>query len=281
MMCVRNPGVPAGLRSRARRVNGRRQTRPPRSLAAGSFYTFVHGCGLNSSQFVFPVFIQQLLGFSPLQSGMIMLPSSLTAAVLMPITGRAVRGGFPPQPVAVAGLISFFAFTSLLSQSTLASGQADFFWPLILRGFGLSLMFAPITTIALAGLSPKDVHQAVGLMSMLRQLGASLGVALTATFIQHRVLAHRQDLLVHVTPFDFPLRERMQIMMHGLMAIGTSFVTAQRAAYAANDGAVSRQALLLTYMDAFRIIGVFFLICMPLLAVLRRRPSPGPVPSIH
>jgi MFS transporter, DHA2 family, multidrug resistance protein len=252
-----------------------------RSLAAGSFYTFVHGFGLNSSQFIFPVFIQQLLHFSPLQAGLIMLPSSLTAAVMMPLAGRAVRGGFPPQPVAFVGLISFFSFAWTLSHSTLASGQADFFWPLIMRGFGLSLMFVPITTLALAGLSPKDVHQAVGLMSMLRQLGGSLGVALTATFIQHRVLAHRQDLLVHVTPFDLPLRERLQMIIHGLMAKGSSFIEAQRAAYAAIDGAVSRQALLLTYMDAFRIIGVFFLLCMPLLVVLKRRPSPGAVPSMH
>ena len=252
-----------------------------RSLAVGTFFTFIHGFGLYASQFIFPVFVQHLLGFTALQSGLLMLPSSLTAAAMMPLAGRLIRRGFPPQLMLVFGFISFFAFTWMLSQSTLASGQADFFWPLILRGFGLSLLFVPFTTLALSELSAQDVHQATGLTNMMRQLGGSFGVAVIATFVQYRSWEHRQDMLRYVTPFDFALRQRLSMIIHGLMARGSSFVEAQRQAYAAIEGIVTRQSFLLTYMDAFRIVGVFFICCMPLLLLFKTRRGPVVVPAAH
>jgi len=244
-----------------------------RSVAAGTFFTFIHGLGLNSSQFIFPVFIQHLLGFTAFQSGLLMVPSSITSALMMPLTGRILHRGVSPRFLCVIGFLGFFAFTWMLSQSTLASGQADFFWPLILRGFGLSLLFVPITTLVLAGLSPRATHQVVGLTGMMRQLGGSLGVALIATFVEHRRWAHRQDLLHYLTPFDFAFRERLHAIMHGLMAQGSSYIEAQQQAYAAIDGIVTKQAFLLTYMDAFRIIGVLFLCCMPVLLLFKRGAS--------
>ena len=252
-----------------------------RSLAVGTLFTFIHGFGLYASVFIFPVFVEQLLGFTAFQTGLIMLPSSLTTAFMMPFVGRLIRRGFPPQIMVVGGFLVFFTFTWMLSHSSLASGQADFFWPLILRGLGLSMLFVPFTTLALSSLHGKDIHQGTGLTNMMRQLGGSLGIAVIATFIQHRAWAHRQDQLRYVTPFDFPLRERMSLIIHGLMAHGSTFAEAQRQALAAIDGTVSRQAFLLTYMDAFRVIGVFFLCCMPLLLLFKRVRMPVPVTVQH
>jgi len=211
---------------------------------------------------------------------LIMLPSSLTTALMMPLVGRLIRQGVPPVLMVVFGFLIFFAFTWTLSQSNLASGEADFFWPLILRGLGLSLLFVPFTTLALSTLRGADIHQGTGLTNMMRQLGGSLGVAVIATFVEHRSWAHRQDLLQYVTPYDFPLRQRMSMIIHGLMAHGSTFAEAQRQAYAAIEGTVSRQAFLLTYMDAFRLIGVFVLCCMPLLLLFKRGRVTVPV-TVH
>jgi MFS transporter, DHA2 family, multidrug resistance protein len=252
-----------------------------RTVAVGTIFTFFHGFGLASSQFIFPVFIQHLLGFSPLQSGLLMLPSSLTAGVLMPIVAQFVRRGVPAQPIIVVGFLTFFGFTWGLSQSSMASGPGDFFWPLILRGFGMSLLFVPVTTVLLTGLSPRDTHQVTGMTNMTRQLGSSFGVALTATFVQYRIWAHRQDLLRYLTPFDFAFRQRLRMIIHGLMSQGSSFPEAQRQAYAAIDGTLTQQTYLLTYMDAFRIIGVAMLCCMPLVLLFKRRPGAVAVPALH
>jgi DHA2 family multidrug resistance protein len=240
-----------------------------RSLAVGTLFSFIYGFGMYASVFIFPVFVQNLLGFTALQTGLILLPSSVTAALMMPFVGRLIRRGAPPQLMILLGFTAFFTFTWQLSNSTLASSQADFFWPLILRGGGLSLLFVPFTTLALSTLRGKDIHQGTGLTGMMRQLGGSFGVALVATFVQHRSWAHRHDLLRYVTPFDFALQQRVNTMVQGLVSRGATFADAQRQTYGALEGLVTRQAYLLTYMDAFRTIGVFFLCCIPLLLLFR------------
>src|SRR4029079_13079850 len=231
-----------------------------RSLAVGTFFTFIMGFGLYASVFIFPVFAQNLLGLTAMQTGLILLPGSLATAVMMPVVGKLLQRGVPPQLMNALGFISFFFFTFLLSHSTLASDRQDFFWPLILRGVGLGFLFVPLTTLALSGLRGKDIPQGAGLTNMMRQLGGSFGVALVATFIQPRSWTHRSRLLDHVTAYDPALQQRMSAIVSGLMAKGSSLYEAQRQAYGAIEGTVMRQTFLLTYMDAFRIVGVFFLL---------------------
>jgi MFS transporter, DHA2 family, multidrug resistance protein len=220
--------------------------------------------------FIFPVFIQNLLGFTAMQTGLILLPGGVATAVMMPIVGKALQKGFPPQIMNALGFISFFVFTYMLSHSTLDSGRSDFFWPLIFRGVGLGFLFVPLTTLALSNLRGRDIPQGAGLTNMMRQLGGSFGIALIATYIQHRSAAHRQNLLAHVSIYDFALRERMDAITRALVGKGSSLDMARRQAAAAIEGTVVRQTFLLTYMDAFRIVGVFFLLCIPLLLLFKR-----------
>jgi DHA2 family multidrug resistance protein len=253
-----------------------------RSLAVGTLFTFIMGFGLYGSVFIFPVFAQNLLGFTAMQTGLILLPGSLATAVMMPIVGKLLQKRFPPQILNALGFIFFFLFTWMLSHSTLASGRQDFFWPLICRGVGLGLLFVPLTTMALSGLRGKDIPQGAGLTNMMRQLGGSFGVALVATFIQQRSWTHRSRLLDHVTTYDPELRQRLAAITSGLMAKGSSLYDAQRQAYGAIEGMVMRQTFLLTYMDAFRIVGVFFLLCIPLLLLFKRRQGEPSAPvSLH
>jgi DHA2 family multidrug resistance protein len=253
-----------------------------RSLAVGTFFTFVLGFGLYASVFIFPVFAQNLLGFTAMQTGLILLPGSLATAFMMPIVGKAMQKGVPPQLMNAMGFVCFFLFTLMLSHSTLESGRQDFFWPLVLRGVGLGLLFVPLTTMALSGLRGKDIAQGAGLTNMMRQLGGSFGIALVTTFIQYRSWTHRTNLLAHLSPYDPAFQERAQAIISGLMAKGSSFFEAQQQAYGAIEGAVIRQTYLLTYMDAFRIVGVFFLLCIPMLLLFKRRTgkAAGPV-SMH
>jgi len=248
-----------------------------RSLAVGTLFTFILGFGLYSSVFIFPVFIQNLLGFTAMQTGLILLPGGLATAVMMPLVGKALQKGVPAQIMNALGFVSFFVFTRILSHSTLDSGRPDFFWPLIFRGVGLGLLFVPLTTLALSNLRGRDIPQGAGLTNMMRQLGGSFGIALIATYIQHRSASHRQNLLRHVSVYDPALRERMQGLVQALVAKGSTLFEARRQATAAIEGLVTRQTFLLTYMDAFRIVGVFFLACIPLLLLFKRGRRGGPV----
>ena len=248
-----------------------------RSLAVGTLFTFILGFGLYSSVFIFPVFIQNLLGFTAMQTGLILLPGGIATAIMMPLVGKAMQKGVPAQIMNAMGFVSFFVFTRMLSQSTLESGRPDFFLPLIFRGLGLGLLFVPLTTLALSNLRGRDIPQGAGMTNMMRQLGGSFGIALIATYIQHRSAAHRQNLLRHVSVYDPALRERMEGIVRALLAKGSTLFEARRQATAAIEGIVTRQTFLLTYMDAFRIVGVFFLACIPLLLLFQRGRRARPI----
>jgi len=252
-----------------------------RNLALGSFFIFILGLGLYGSVFVFPVFTQNLLGLSALDTGLILLPGGIATMFMMPIIGFSLKKDVPPQYIAMAGMIIFFIFSVMLSHETLASGMHDFFWPLILRGIGLGCLFVPLTTIALSGLRGKDIAQGSGLTNMIRQLGGSFGVALIATFIDRRNAYHRSVLVEHISKYETVARQHIQQFTHFFMASGSSAMEAQSKAYKALDLTVMKQMYLMSYTDAFYIVGVFFLLCIPLLFLTKHNKSDSSPTPIH
>lgn len=241
-----------------------------RSLALGTVFTFILGFGLYSSVFIFPVFVQSILGFTATQTGLILLPGGLATAFMMPIIGKLLQKGFPPQILNAFGFTLFFVFCLRLSSSTLGSSQADFFWPLVLRGVGLSFLFVPLTTLALSNLKGQDIAQGTGLTNMMRQLGGSFGIALVATYVDRQAWFNRTSLLRTLSPYDTATASWLKQVTAGFVARGVVPLEAQRKALGALEGTLSRQVALLTFMDAFRLVGVFFLCCIPLLLLFRR-----------
>jgi DHA2 family multidrug resistance protein len=245
-----------------------------RSFSFGLVFSFVLGFGLYASVFVFPVFCQNLLGFSAQQTGELMIPSGLVTIVVMPVVGNLLKRSVPPQFMAVIGFLIFFIFTKLFSSSTLFSGPSDFYVPLLLRGVGMGCLFVPLTAMGLSGLKGKDMAQGVGINNMIRQLGGSFGVALMTTFIHNRIAVHRMSLISHVTVFETATTDRLGMFTQGFLARGYGLAQSQGMAQAAIEGAVVKQSMLMSYMDCFWIIGVFFLCCIPLVIFQRRSRNP-------
>jgi DHA2 family multidrug resistance protein len=236
-----------------------------RSFAVGMFTSFILGFGLYGSVFVFPVFCQNLLGFTAQQTGEILFPGGLCTIVMMPFIGKMLNKGIPAQFMATAGMFLFFVFTTMLSNSTLAVGTGDFFIPLVIRGVGMALLFVPLTTLAIADLKGPEVGQGTGLNNMMRQLGGSFGIATLTTIIHVRQGVHRNNLLTNITSTNPAFTDRLNAYMHGFMAKGHSLIDATHMAYGAIEGAVTRQVLLLTYDDAYWISGLVMLFSIPLL----------------
>ncbi|NTV45100.1 MAG: DHA2 family efflux MFS transporter permease subunit [Chlorobiales bacterium] len=232
------------------------------TLALAATMTFVIGYGLFGTLFIFPVFVQRLLGFTALQTGLILFPSALTTAIFIPFVGKMVQKGVSPKPLIFIGFSSFAFFCFDLAQETLQSGSGDFFWPLIVRGFGLAFIFTPTTLLAVSGLSGKDIGQATALNNMIRQLGGAFGIAITNTFITNRLASHRNSLVSNITFYDTATQERLNAIRSSLMSNGSSYIDAQQKAYGVLEGIVVKQSYHLAYMDAFTLMGILFLICL-------------------
>ena len=246
-------------------------------LAWGAFLSFVLGFGLFASVFIIPIFTQRVLGFTASQTGFMLLPGAVMSGLMMPFIGRALQAGVKQTRMIPVGFTLFFVFTLWTSfQISPAAGEADFFWPLILRGFAMGLIFLPITTMSLSGIQGKDAAQAAGLTSMLRQLGGSFGVAIVGTFIERSNAHHRADLASKISLYDPATQERLHAYAAAFVQKGASLVQAQQQAYQALEYSLLKNTSLLTYVETFQYLGAFFLLCVPFVFFIRiRRPKPG------
>ena len=246
-----------------------------RNLAVGAFLSFVLGFGLFASVFVFPIFTQRILGFTAAQTGLILLPGALASGFMMPIIGRMLVAGVPQKIMIPVGFTIFFFFTFwMAAKISPTAGEEDFFWPLILRGVGLGLIFLPITTMSLAGLAGKDAGQAAGLTGMIRQLGGSFGVAIVGTYLERNIAANRVALLPNISLYNPAALQRIQAFTQNFISRGFPPEQARRQAYAALEGILMKQVSIITYAQVFTALGVFFLACLPLILFVKRN-KPG------
>jgi len=236
-----------------------------RSFSIGMFTSFILGFGLYGSVFVFPVFAQNLLGFTPLQTGELFIAGGICTIAMMPFIGIMLKKGVPAQFMATGGMFLFFVFCWMLSKSTLASGTDDFFWPLVIRGFGMALLFVPLTTLAMQDLKGPEIGQGSGLNNMSRQLGGSFGIAALTTLIHVRAGFHRSNLLTNINEYNPSFTQKLNGLISNFMAKGASFIDAKLMAMKAIEGTVIKQTMLLTYNDAYWVAGLVMLCSIPLL----------------
>ena len=236
-----------------------------RSFSVGMFTSFVLGFGLYGSVFVFPIFCQNLLGFSALQTGELLFPGGLCTIVMMPFIGIMLKKNIPAQFMATIGMFLFFVFCSMLSNSKLQSGTNDFFLPLMIRGVGMALLFVPLTTLAIQDLKGAEIGQGSGLNNMMRQLGGSFGIAALTTLIHVRQGFHRSNLITNVNEYNPAFTDRFNGFIHNFISKGYGYMDAKVLATKAIEGTVTKQSLLLTYNDAYWVAGLIMLCSIPLL----------------
>lgn len=236
-----------------------------RSFSIGIFTSYALGVALYGSTFIFPVFCQNLLGFTAEQTGLILLPGGCATILCMPFVGNMLKKGFPAQVLSAGGFILFFIFCWMLYSSSLQSGTGDFFWPLIVRGVGMAILFVPLTTLAIQDLRGPEIGQGTGLNNMMRQLGGSFGIAIMTTVIHIKMGVNRSILLQNFNQYNPAYVDRHATISQGFMAQGFPSGLAQQMANGAMEGIVSKQTMLVTYNSMYLIIGLFTLICIPLI----------------
>lgn len=252
-----------------------------RSFAIGIITSFALGFALYGSVFIFPVFCQNLLGFTALQTGLILLPGGLATIVMMPFVGTMLKKGVPAQFMATGGFFLFFIFCWLLSNSTLESGTGDFFWPLIVRGIGMAILFVPLTTLAVQSLKGKEIGQGTGLNNMMRQLGGSFGVAILTTLIHLKSGQVRNALIGSINQFNPAYVQRRAGQIANFVSKGYTELQAQAMSDKAMEGTVVKQTMLVTYDNMYMVIGVFVLIAIPVIFLQKFQKKPVIITDAH
>src|SRR6267154_3199246 len=252
-----------------------------RQLAVGVVFGMVLGVCLYATVFVLPVYLQNLQHFTANQTGLVILPGALASAFTMATMGRTA-GKFDGRLSILAGVGVFALSMWKHAHFTTDSGMSDFFWPLIFRGVGLGLIFVPLTNLALADLPMSKIPNGTGLFNLMRQLGGSVGIAISATLVQRFTAIHRADLAANVTPYAEATRERIAMITQSLIGRGELPAIAQTKAIGFLNGVVTKQALMLSFDQLFLLFGTAFVLSLPLLLLMHRsRGMPGGAGGAH
>ncbi len=252
-----------------------------RDLASALFLFISLGFGLYGGTYLFPLFAQNLLGFSPTTTGLMLFPGGIATGVSVLICGRLLNGPkalVDPRILIFVGCVIFGLSMWTLGHLTTAAGEPDVRTALLLRGFGLGFLFAPINNAAYGNIDPRIAQQASGLINLARQLGGSFGIAILGTFLTNKVQFHRVQLLQYVYPNNPAVVQRMQMFKGNFIAHGMSADVAQQAAARVIDGTVMRQASILAYNDSWLFILICFVCTTPAILLLRKpRSAAAPV----
>ena len=237
-------------------------------LAAGVLFGAGLGICLYATVFVIPVYMQNLLGMTAEETGWVLLPSAIASGLTMGIFSRSK---LDPR-VSISAGVGLFAWVMWKhAHFTIQSGTADFFWPFIFRGMGLGLIFVPLTNLAMAELPMSKIAQGTGLFNLMRQLGGSVGIAISATLLQRFTTMNRAVLAPDVSIYNPVFRQRLGGLTAKLISSGTSPAVAQSQALAVINGQVTAQSMMLSFEHMFLLFGGTMVCLLPLLFFMNQK----------
>ena len=246
------------------------------NFGVGSLINFVLGAGLYGSIYLLPLYLQQLQGYSALQTGETLLWLGLPQLFLMPIAAR-LSSKFDPRILVAWGLCCFAGSCWLTSAMSADVAHDQLRFPLLLRAIGFPFIMVPITRLATAGIAPAQAGSASGLFNMGRNLGGSVGIAMLGTLLTNREHLHSNRIGEAVSLYSPLTTDRLAAYAQKFIAAGYDPTTADRMAIGAIDQAVRAQAYYLAYGDCFIVLAVALASCLLLLPACRRpEPVSGP-----
>ena len=218
------------------------------SYAIGNVIGIVTGFGLFGTSLILPLFFQTVLGFTAFDTGMALLPGALSTAVSMMIVGRLLHRLDARWAIAV-GIFIFGYSTWMLGGLNTNAGYWDVFWPRLIQGFGLGLIFVPLSTVSLGDVPIAEMAGATGVLTLIRQLGGSLGIAILTTLLTHETAVAWNILASGVTK------------THGYPVTALTMM-------------VSQQSAMIAYNYLFRLTSVVFFASIPLVFLIKVKPRP-------
>ncbi|MNX93888.1 Multidrug export protein EmrB [compost metagenome] len=214
--------------------------------------SLVVGLGLYGTTFMLPLYLGNVLGYTALEIGLIMLPGSLVMGLMMLFSGR-LSDLIDNRLLLLAGL-GIFAYSLFdLSLATVESSRAFYLWTLVWRGLGLGLVFSPLSAIALAGVPPHLRSQATGIFNLTRQLAGTVGIAVMSTLLTTRTTFHMQALGQTMSGQNPATRATLAGLRESLLAHGFAPDRAAQAAFALVAKAAGQQVTVQSFSDLYLI----------------------------
>jgi DHA2 family multidrug resistance protein len=231
-----------------------------RNFSTAALLIAAFGLGLFGMMVLQPMMIESLLGYPPFTTGLLMAPRAFASMFSMFMVGRLVNRVDPRLLIGV-GIVLSIAGTFGTTYYNLDVDAWWLVWPVVVQGFGLGMIFVPLSTVAFATLDRRYSAEAAGLFSLLRTIGASIGISIaTAVMTRHAQIAWNQ-VGGHISQFNPALAGYLRALQLDLHDPRAALVLAHE---------LGRQAQMVAFLDAFTLILWSFVAMFPLVLLMAK-----------
>jgi MFS transporter, DHA2 family, multidrug resistance protein len=233
-----------------------------RNFSTGLFLMLMMGVMLFSTLALMPPFLQNLLGYPVITAGLVLAPRGAGTMFAMMVVGRLI-GRIDIRVLLLFG-ISLLAYSLWdMAAFSLDVGIGPIVYTGIVQGVGLGFLFVPLSTAAFSTLAPRYRNEGTAMFSLIRNIGSSIGISVVVTVLGHQVQTSHAELGNSLGTFRTALRPEL---------LPQIWDWSSTAGAAALNGEVTRQALMIAYLNDFRLMMFMTLLALPLLLLLRPPP---------
>ncbi|HSE22208.1 MAG TPA: DHA2 family efflux MFS transporter permease subunit [Pyrinomonadaceae bacterium] len=250
-----------------------------RNFAVGTVLIALFGSVLYGTIALLPLFLQTLIGYPALQSGLAVSPRGIGAVASMLIVGRLINK-VDGRYLIMFGFALIGVSTYMLSDIDIQISMGSIVGPQVVAGLAIGFVFVPMTIMATGTVANEQLGNATGIFNLMRNLGGSFGIAGVTTLLARGAQLHQSEMVYHLTPYDPVFQERLAQLASVLSANGNP-ASAPGQAYGALYQTLLGQATMLAYIDIFRLLAFLCIICIPVALVFRKVRSTRVAPSLH
>ncbi|MCB1572006.1 MAG: MFS transporter, partial [Xanthomonadales bacterium] len=240
-----------------------------RNFGVATLFIFIVGVLLFATMALMPPYLQNLMNYPVVTTGLLLAPRGVGTLVAMTTVGRLLARGIDPRLPMATGIVLIAVSLGMSAQF----GPDVPMWPIInvgvIQGLGLGLVFVPVSTLAYATLPGRSRTEAAGIFSLARNIGSSFGISIMFTLIARGTQLNHAELASRITPYSLNVPGGIlnPDSLQGLAALNAE---------------VTRQAAAIAYINDFWLMMWLTLGALPFLLLFRipRRQVAKPAPEL-
>ena len=240
-----------------------------RNFFASNVFIFVLGVVLFATMALLPPFLQNLMNYPVVTTGLLLAPRGVGTLIAMMLVGRLMARGLDARLLSAIGMtLTVYSLWQMMHFS-LDVPEHLIVTTGVIQGLGLGLVFVPISTVAYSTLPTSARTEAAGIFSLMRNIGSSVGISIVMTLLSRNTQINHAEIASRLTPFN-----------NDAAQMSTMFGTNSATGLMALNGEVTRQASAIAFLNDFWLMMVMTAVSIPLLLLLkpvRSRAAPAVV----
>jgi DHA2 family multidrug resistance protein len=229
------------------------------NYVTGLTFIFIVGLVMYATRALTPTMLEDLLGYPVATTGLVTAPAGFGTMLSMLIAGR-IMGRVGLRPLLLAGFLITLVALWQMTRYSLDLSEGDIIWPGVIQGFGLGLVFVPLSAATFATLNPAMRAPGTALFSLMRNIGSSIGISMVQTVLVRNTITTHAKLVERIT-YANPAWHNP--------AVASAYDLTQPSHAAALDAMITQQAAMIAYINDFRLMLYLTIAVIPLLLFIR------------